>query len=154
MQNDVQKDDTVIITRFWEERHIALGPVNDFRPGEDYHRVYSNYYRIARGMRVNLSYPIGGYFETFNDFINSPGRPYRYFCHDPNGLDIKRAGNFLVGFTRGDYGVLNDLPQRMQAFIDENKVRARGPVYHDYPINEVCVKDPSQYLSRIWVQID
>ena len=154
MQSDSPKDDSAIIIRFWEEKHIALGPVNDFRPDEDYHRVFSNYYRIARNLRVNLSYPIGGFFQCFDDFMNTPGQPQRYFCHDPNGLDIKRAGNFIVGFTRGDYGVLNDLPQRIQAFIDENGIKSTGPVYHDYPINEVSVKDPSQYISRVWVQID
>ena len=78
MQADLPKDVNEIMVVFMEEKRISLGPVNDFRPGEGYHRVYSNFYRIARNLRVNLSYPIGGYFDTFEDFLKTPAHPKRY----------------------------------------------------------------------------
>ncbi len=153
IQNGVNEDETSFNIRFEEEQRISLGPITDFRPNEDYHRVYSNYYRMARNLRINLGYHIGGYFDTTEEYYATPGQPKRYFSLDPNGLDVKPAGTYLSGFTRGDYGVFNDLPQRMDEYIKSNNIKVLGPVYQVYPLNEVCLKDPDQYLSRVSVRI-
>ena len=153
IQSGEPQNDNEISIRFVDEGRIFLGPLTDFKPGESYHRVYSNYYRIARRLRVNLSYPIGGYFDTFEEFMATPSRPKRFYSLDPNGLDIRLAGNYLVGFTRGDYGVVNDSPERLQNYIKDNNLKAIGPVYMIYPLNEVSMEDPDQYLARISIRL-
>ena len=153
IQSGVPQDENEISIKFWEERRIALGPLTDFKPGESYHRVFSNYYRYAREQRVNLSYHIGGYFDTFEEFLANPSRPKRFFSLDPNGLDIRHAGNYLVGFSRGDYGEIDDLPQRLESYVREHRIKAKGPVYHIYPLNEVCIEDPDQYLARVSIRL-
>jgi DNA-binding transcriptional MerR regulator len=153
IQNDVPQDENTFYVKFAEERRISLGPVTDFRPNETHHRAYSNYYRIARNMRVNLGYHIGGYYDTFDEYQAEPGRPKRFFSLDPNGLDVKPAGTYLYGYTRGDYGVSNDLPERMKKYIEDNNIKVLGPVYNVYPLNEVCLKDPDEYLSAVAVRI-
>ncbi|MDR3037113.1 MAG: MerR family transcriptional regulator [Coriobacteriales bacterium] len=154
MQTDLPKDEDEVSIVFREERRISLGPINDFRPGEGYHRVYSNFYRIARNLRVNLSYPIGGYFDTVEEFLKTPSQPKRYYSLDPNGLDIMKAGNYLTGYARGDYGDVRDLPQRLGEYIREHRMRCSGPVYHVYPLNEVSVKNPNDYLMRISIRVN
>jgi DNA-binding transcriptional MerR regulator len=153
MQNDIPQDENEVSVKFLDEWRITLGPLNDFRPGEEYHRVYSNYYRVARSLRVNLSYPIGGYFDTIEEFFRSPGRPKRYFSLDPNGLDIGKAGNYIIGYTRGDYGEMNDLPQRIADYMKKTNITKAGPIYQIYPLNEVCIKDPHDYLQRISIRL-
>lgn len=153
IQNGIPSDDSEITMKFEEEQRISLGPVTDFRPNETYHRVYSNYYRIARNQRINLGYHIGGYFDTFEEFFASPGHPKRFYSTDPNGLDVKPAGTYLVGYTRGDYGDAKDLPGRLKKFIETNKVKVIGPCYNLFPLNEVCLKDPEDYLSRVAIRI-
>jgi DNA-binding transcriptional MerR regulator len=153
MQSFIPQDEEEISIRFLDEWRIALGPLNKFNPGEEYHRVYSNYYRCARNSRVNLSYPIGGYFDTVEEFLKTPSQPKRYFSLDPNGLDIREAGNYIVGYTRGGYGVMNDLPQRIEDYLRENNIAKAGPVYQVYPLNEMCVKEPNDYLQRISIRV-
>jgi DNA-binding transcriptional MerR regulator len=153
IQNDVPQDENRFYIKFAEEKRISLGPVTDFRPNETHHRAFSNYYRIARNMRVNLGYHIGGYYDTFDEYQAAPGRPKRFFSLDPNGLDVKPAGTYLYGYTRGDYGISNDLPERMKKYVEDNNVKVLGPVYNIYPLNEVCLKDPDEYLSAVAVRV-
>ncbi|MDR2105990.1 MAG: MerR family transcriptional regulator [Coriobacteriales bacterium] len=154
MQSGLSQDERGFSVRFLEESHVTLGPVNDFKPGESYHRAFSNYYRRARSLRVNLSYPIGGYFDTVEEFLKTPSQPKRYFSLDPNGLDIKAAGNYLTGYTRGDYGQMSDLPERVEACLKERGIKRAGPVYQIYTLNEVSTKDPENYLQQISIRID
>jgi DNA-binding transcriptional MerR regulator len=154
MQSSLSQNEKEFSVRFSEEARIALGPVNDFCPGEDYYRVFSDYYRIARNQRVNLSYPIGGYFDTVEEFMRTPSQPKRYFSLDPNGLDVKTAGNYLTGYTRGDYGQMRDLPARVDSCLKSAGIKRAGPVYQIYTLNEVSIKDPNDYLQQISILID
>jgi DNA-binding transcriptional MerR regulator len=153
MQGSLTQNEEEFSIRFVEETRIAMGPANVFRPGENYHRAYSNYYRIARRLRVNLGYPVGGYFDTVEEFMKTPSQPKRYFSLDPNGLDVKEAGNYLTGYTRGDYGQMNDLPERVDAYMKEHNLMKAGPVYQVYTLNEVSIQDPVDYLQQISIQI-
>ena len=139
--------------KFFDGARISLGPLTDFEPDESYHRVFSNYYRVARRLRVNLSYPIGGYYDTLEEFLESPTRPKRYFSLDPNGFDIMQAGNYLSGYSKGGYGTVDDLPDRLSDYIQTRKLKPTGPVYHTYPLNEVCVEDPDNYVSCVTIRL-
>lgn len=154
IQNSVPNEEDTLQVKFEEEQKISLGPLTDFKPEEKYYRVYSNYYRTARSTRVNLGYHIGGYFDTLEEFLEAPSQPKRYFSLDPNGLDVKPAGLYLTGYTRGDYGILNDLPKRMLEYIEAQKLKVLGPVYNVYPLNEVCMKDPDEYLAKVSIRIE
>jgi DNA-binding transcriptional MerR regulator len=153
MQGSLTQNEDEFSIRFVDETRIAMGPVNVFSPDENYHRAYSSYYRIARGLRVNLGYPIGGYFDTLEEFMKTPSQPKRYFSLDPNGLDIKEAGNYLTGYTRGDYGQMNDLPERIDAYMKEHNLMKTGPVYQVYTLNEVSIQDPANYLQQISIRV-
>ncbi|MDR1082337.1 MAG: MerR family transcriptional regulator [Coriobacteriales bacterium] len=155
MQSALPRDEAEMTIRFSEEMRIALGPINDFQPSEEnYHRVFSNYYRIARSLRVNLGYPIGGYFDTVEEFLKTPAQPKRYFSLDPSGLEVKRAGNYLMGYTRGGYGTMNDLPTRVDSYLKEHDIAQAGPVYQIYILNEVSIQDTQDYLQQISIWMD
>jgi effector-binding domain-containing protein len=63
------------------------------------------------------------------------------------------SGKYMVGFIHGYYGQLGDLPQRMEAYAKENNLEFCGPVQIVYVLDELCVKDPAQYLSRVSVAV-
>jgi len=150
MQSDIPDDINDVRVRFREGVSISMGPLNNFSDDDtSYHRVYSNYYKFAQEHKVNLSYPIGGYFDTFEEFLASPGRPKRFFSMDTMGNDEAPSGNYIVGYTRGDYGQVGDLPQRLEAYISSHELRPKGPVYHVYPLNETSLRDPNDYLQRV-----
>jgi len=146
-------DHKELTVRFYDGSRIALGPLNDFKPGESYHRVFSNYYRIARRLRINLSYPIGGYYDTFQEFLDSPTRPKRFFSLDPNGFDTKSPGKYLSGYSKGYYGVVDDLPDRLAEYVKAKNLKAVGPVYHTYPLSEVSLLNPDDYVSCVSVRL-
>ncbi|MDR1013908.1 MAG: MerR family transcriptional regulator [Coriobacteriales bacterium] len=154
IQGSISQDVDEISVRFVEDARLTLGPLTDFRSNESYYRVYSEYYRSARSSGVNLSYPIGGYFDTVEEFQASPSRPKRYFSLDPNGLDVMPAGTYLTAFAQGGYGEMGDLPERIGAYMEENGIARGGPVYQIYMLNEVSVQDPQAYLQRTMIKVD
>jgi effector-binding domain-containing protein len=61
------------------------------------------------------------------------------------------AGQYLVGYSRGDYGNFGDLPQKMATYAEEQALCLEGPVYVEYLLNEIYIKEPEKLLSRISV---
>ena len=86
-------------------------------------------------------------------FLKAPGRPDNFFTIDPLGSHTRKAGDYVIGFTRGDYGEMGDLPQRMAAYAKENSLKITGPVYTIYLLDEICAKDPSQYLAQSCIAV-
>ena len=85
--------------------------------------------------------------------MNAPNRPEHFFSIDPIGADLRKAGDYLVGFSRSYYGDYGDLPQRMADYAKENNIKISGPVYTMYLFDEICVQDPSQYLAQSCIAV-
>jgi hypothetical protein len=136
-----------------DDRAFILGPPNTFNDGEGFYKPYARFRQQAEELNINLSYPIGGYHESMERFINAPGQPDRFFSLDPHGESKRAAGDYLVGFTRGYYGEFGRLPGQMAAYISENALTVSGPVYSFYLHDEICEKDPLQYLAQVCVAV-
>jgi DNA-binding transcriptional MerR regulator len=130
------------------EKRITLGDTNDFNGAADFYREFTRFCDAPHEPKLNLSYPVGGYFAGMDVFMNEPARPTRFFSLDPNGGDRKSAGLYLIGYTRGYYGRTNDLPQRMARFAKKNGLVFNGPVYNIYLFDEISVTEPDQYLLQ------
>ena len=128
-----------------------LGPVNDFRDRDDFFEPYKHFCNAADELKINLNYPVGGYHEDMNAFLNRPNQPERFFSIDPTGTRTRKAGQYLVGYSRGYYGHFGNLPQKMTAYSEEHALFLKRPVYVEYLLNEICIKEPEQLLSRISV---
>jgi hypothetical protein len=131
------------------ERRITLGDTNDFNGSAGFYREFTRFCDAPHEPKLNLSYPVGGYFDSMDVFMNEPARPTRFFSLNPNGNDLKPAGMYLIGYTRGYYGRTNDLPQRMARFAKKSGVVFNGPVYNTYLFDEISVTDPEQYLLQV-----
>ena len=128
-----------------------LGPVNDFGDCDDFYEPYKHFCSSADELKINLNYPVGGYHEDMDAFLNEPNRPNKFFSIDPTGTCTRMAGEYLIGYSRGYYGHLGDLPAKMVAYAEEHALYPKGPVYVEYLLNEICIKEPEQLLSRISV---
>ena len=126
------------------EKRIILGNVNDYSGTTSFYREYIRFYSEPHKPKLNMSFPIGGYFDSMKVFLKEPSRPTRFFSIDPKGHECKAAGLYLVGYTHGYYGETNDLPQRMKAFAKKNGLVFNGPVYHIFLIDEISVTKPGQ----------
>ena len=103
--------------------------------------------------KLNMSFPIGGYFENMTALVNDPTQPTRYFSLDPKGQDRKPAGLYLVGYTRDCYGQTHNLPAQMAAYAKKNGLAFTGPAYRIYLTDEISVIEPEQYLIQISVPV-
>ena len=152
IQEGLLADEQSIDSRWMDAMPIELGPVNDFSSGY----LYNSFFKFIEQMadrNIDPAYPAGGFYKNMDAFISAPGQPTRFFSHVPTGRDTKGAGEYLVGYTRGYYGNLGDLPQRIQAYAKEHGFSFTGPVYEIYLHDEIAIDDPNQYLIQISVPV-
>ena len=136
-----------------EERMFILGPATEFKEGESFYEPFMKFCDSADELRMNLSFPIGGYHVGFDAFMKGPGKPDHFFSLDPTGNRKREAGRYLIGFTRGYYGEFGNLHERMAAYMREHSLTVTGPVFSLYLHDEICLKDPTQYLVQVSVAI-
>ncbi|MDR0518731.1 MAG: MerR family transcriptional regulator [Clostridiales Family XIII bacterium] len=127
----------------------TLGPVNDFGERDDFFVGFQNFCMSAMELKMDLCFPVAGYFESAEGFFGQPGRPDRFFLMDPMGREEKEAGVYLYSYLRGGYGEVGDLPERMKAYAEENDIELNGPVYHIFLNDEVSVRDSTEYVSLL-----
>ena len=141
--------ETEITVSEMPEKRIILGEINDFHGEVGFLREFLRFCNGSYEPHLNTSFPIGGYFDNMDAFLKQPSRPTRFFSIDPKGNDIKPAGLYLVGYTRGYYGQTNDLPQRMAAYAKKNGLIFNGSVYNIFLSAELSEVDPTHYLLQV-----
>lgn len=149
----ISVDENEIYVCEMPETPIVMGDPTCFRHDEGYMSEFLSFRAASHKPRLNLSYPIGGFFSSMQIFSCRPSEPTRFFSLDPDGLDAKEKGLYLIGYTRGSYGVVNDLPQRLESYAKENDIIFDGPVYNTYLFDEVSVANSNQYLLQVAASI-
>jgi len=134
-----------------EAKEFILGARNEYHNDETFFGPFTRFCQAANDLRINLSLPIGGYHDDMECFADRAGKPDYFFSLDPAGNCKMPAADYLVGFKRGYYGEMGDLPERMLAYAKENALSLSGPVYVLYLYDEICIKDPTQYLAQVCV---
>jgi DNA-binding transcriptional MerR regulator len=132
---------------------INLGEAVDYDRSNSIYEPFIQFCNLASQNRINLLYPVGGYFEDFYTFLNAPAQPTRLFSQDPNGNGIRKAGQYLVAYSKGYYGSYGDLPQKMVAYAMADSLNFKGPLYITYLLDEISTDDESQFLSQIVVGV-
>jgi len=136
-----------------EERALILWPRNEYEEGNTFMEPLATFVNQASDLYINLSFPVGGYWDDLDSFIRGPGRPDHFISIDPIGTHIMRAGDYLAGYCRGYYGEMGDLPERMGQYVKDNSINITGPVYTMYLHEEIATHDPEQYLAQVCVAI-
>ena len=135
------------------ERKIILGGTNNFHGASSFYGEYIRFCNTIFEPKLNLSYPVGGFFESMDVFLDEPSQPTRFFSIDPKGNDKREAGLYLTGYTRGYYGQTNDLPKRMTSFAKKNGLLFSGPVYNLYLFDEMSITNPEHYLLQVTASV-
>ena len=136
-----------------EELTIRLWPRNVYQADETFVEPLAAFINHAGEQHVNLSFPVGGYYDNMKAFAEGTDRPQHFFSVDPVGLQSIVAGAYLTGYTRGYYGEMGDLPERMLNYAEENALSIYGPVYATYLLEETCIQDHSAYLAQVCVAV-
>ena len=152
IQEGMLADESAIRILQMPAMHIEIGTENDFNSGY----IYDSFFKFLRQMadrNIDSAFPTGRFYKNMDAFISTPGWPTSFFSVVPTGRDSKTAGKYLVGYTRGYYGNLGDLPQRMLAYANEHGLAFDGPVYELYLHNEISIEHTGNYLIQASVPI-
>jgi DNA-binding transcriptional MerR regulator len=154
IQEGLTVDTENISVRHMSELPIAVGEANEYtEDDEEFLGAFARFCEHERMSPLNLCYPIGAIFENMEAFAQMPMRPTRFFSIDPKGKDRKEEGMYLVGYARGCYGNIGDLPVRMMGCAKKIGLALESPVYNLYLIDEVSEINPENYLVKVSVPI-
>jgi len=131
-----------------EEIPMFLWQRNEYQEGDTFIQPLAGNINWTTENHINLSFPVGGFYDNMESFAKAPNRPDHFISIDPIGTHIQKAGDYLVGYVRGYYGDVGDLPERMITYAKEHSLYITGPVYVVYLFDEFCTKDPSRYLAQ------
>ena len=146
-------DDAQISVLYRENKAIILWPRNIYKEGDTFLEPLTSVVRHADDYFIDLSLPVGGYYDNMTSFIKNPAHPDHFLSVDPTGNHARHAGDYLIGFAKGYYAEVGDLPERMEAYAQENSLNLTGPVYLFYLHDEISSQDPSQYLAEACVAV-
>ena len=146
-------DETQILVQPKEEKNMIMWPPNEYREGDTFMEPLADFISRTKDYHINLSFPVGGYHENMDAFLKAPAHPACFFSIDPIGTHTQKAGNYMIGFARGYYGELGDMPERMVAYAKEHSLAFSGPVHTVYLLDEISTKEPSQYLAHSYVAV-
>ena len=149
---DIDENEITVVRRE-DSWSAVLWPRNEYGEGDTFLEPLTLFVNQADKHRINLGFPIGGRYDDMDTFVKNPGRPNYFFSLDPTGANTRKPGEYMVGFIRGYYGELGDLPARMVRYAAENGLRATGPVYLTYPHDEACYDEPDNYLGQVMVAV-
>ena len=148
-------NETQIAVLHRENKELILWPRNNYNDEESsFIEPLASFVNQAPSQYVNLNFPVGAYYDNMESFIKAPSRPDHFFSIDPIGTHVRKEGEYLIGFARGYYGEMGDLPEKMAAYAKEHSLTISGPVYTIYLHDEICTKDPSQYLAQSCVAVN
>lgn len=148
-------DETLVTIKTLPAEAIVLGGVNDYSDGAGIYEALLKFYQYiaTKHPKLNLNYPVWGMYSQERILAGDWNGPDRYYFYNPDGHDSRPAGLYAVGYARGGYGQSDELYARLLRSIDEQGYEVCGNVYEEYPLNEVCIADSSNYLIRVMASV-
>jgi len=101
----------------------------------------------------NAGCPMAYAYRDFRGLLEKPDQPAQIVSCDPQGPDVRPAGEYLVGTATCYYGQTNPLPRRMQAQAERDHLEFSGPAYAIYLLDTASVTEPEQYLLQVSVMV-
>jgi DNA-binding transcriptional MerR regulator len=154
IQSGIEADTEKIEIRFMPSAPIFLGQPNDYGEGRNaYDALFSFYDFIKDRADLDLIFPVWGVFSAERIKRGDWKWPDRYYLYTPQGSDERPAALYAIGYMRAGYGQAGELYERMIAYISQNGFEICGDVYEEYPLNELCVVEESNYLVRVMIPV-
>ncbi|MCL2882368.1 MAG: MerR family DNA-binding transcriptional regulator [Coriobacteriia bacterium] len=142
-----------LAVRYRPDQAITIGLENDFSTSPTFDRAFSHFYRMADHYDIDLRFPVGGLFDSIDTFVEEPGRPSHFFSVDPQGKDKIPGGNYLTGYSVGPYGETHEVEKRMTEYLKKNNLKAVGPVYNIFLLDEISLTNAGDYLLEAFVRV-
>lgn len=148
-----------------EEEYIILSDLIDksklntlIKKNEDAYDIdaYVNLINLAYDNDLNYGYP-GGSIKTKEDLLHDNSYSYYYVRVNKNcnykNMIIKPKGTYLVGYLKGYYSKAPLIYNKILEFINNHNLEMIGLAYEDVLIDQVCVKNPDDFVLKISIQV-
>jgi len=151
--SDIDEDEITI--QFMPAEPIILGEKNDYSDGRTFFDILLSFYEsISRKYpNLDLDHLVWGIFSAERvkrgDWMGADS----FYFYNPEGHDERPAALYAIGYMRGGYSDGDQLFKRLIDYIDKNNFEICGPAYEEFPLNEVFIKDPGNYLMRILITV-
>ncbi len=134
---------------------IILGGVNEYSEGRDHYDELLRFYQACgeKYPDMDLNYPVWGIISEERIRGGDWRWPDRYYFYNPDGLDRRPGGLYVIGYCYGGYGETGNLYKRLLSYLQTNGYEICGPAYEEYPLNEMCVTDDDGYLIRVMIMV-
>jgi len=155
IQSVSEVDEDAITVQFLPAEAIVLGDLNDYSCGRTFFDALLSFYQAMRIKypSMDLNYHVWGTFSEERikrgDWVGAD----RFYFYNPEGHDRRPAALYAVGYMRGGYFDGAPLCRRMAEYIDNHGFEICGPAFKEFPLNEVCIVDPKNYLMRVLITV-
>jgi len=148
-------DEDQITIQFMPAEAVIMGDLNDYSRGRnDFDALISFYHAMyEKHPDLDMNYPVWGLFSENRVKQYDWVWPDRYYFYNPEGCDLKPAALYAIGYKRGGYGQSDELYKRLFDYIHQNEFEICGDAYEEYPLNEVCINDNTNYLMRVMITV-
>ena len=148
-------NEKAVTIQFVPQQAITLGEQNDYSNKQDDYDALFNFYKTMKQKHpdMNMNYSVWGTFSEKRIKRRDWRWPDRYYFNNPDGQDERADGFYAVGYKRGGYGDSTDLYERLLEYIGKYGFAVSGPTYEEYPLNEICIDDDSNYLMRVMIAV-
>ncbi|MCL2071386.1 MAG: MerR family transcriptional regulator [Oscillospiraceae bacterium] len=155
MKSSLEVDENAITVEFLPAKAIILGDLNDYSGDRnDYDALHCFYINISNKYPgLDLNYPVWAVFSEERIKKGDFTWPDRYYFNNPEGYDKIPAALYAIGYTRGGYGQSDEIYKRLIDYIERNDLEICGNAYEEYPLNEVCVADDTNYLMKVMITV-
>jgi len=148
-------DERIITVNFLPAEAIFLGDINDYSRGRtDYDALLSFYHDIKEKYPdIDHNYPVWATYSQERLLQKDWLHPDRYYFYNPEGYDRRPAALYVIGYKRGGYGPHDDLYERLYNYIEKHNYEICGDAFEEYPLNEICAINDTDYLVRIMIMV-
>ncbi len=155
MRSGIGAEEDSVTIQFMPAEAIILGPVNEYGGRRGPYDALADFYHHFRSNfpQMNQNYPAWALLKRESVLRGNWGKPDQFYFFNPAGYDKRPAALYAVGHARCGYGGGGALYERMLKFIGENGFEVCGNAYEEYPLNELSISDPDNYLLRVLITV-
>ncbi len=148
-------DEESISIQFLPAEAITLGGLNDYSRDRNIFDALSDFYRAMKNWYpdVNLNYPAWALVSQEQLKHMDWAKPERFYLYNPEGHDKRPAAFYAIGYTRCGYGGGHEIYARLTKYINGHGFEICGDAYEEYPLNELCIPDETNYLMRVMITV-
>jgi len=148
-------DENAISIQFLPAEAIIMGGLNDYSRGRTFFDTLLSFYQATSNKypELDLNYHVWGTFSEERIKTGDWAGADRFYFYNPEGKDKRPAGLYAIGYMRGGYKDGAPLFRKLLEYIENNNFEVCGSAYKEYPLNEVCITEESNYLMRVLITV-